>query len=449
MKQNLISAIEALAKEKEFDKEFFIEAIKDSIIGGIARTYKMKYESEDEVPITVEVNLDLGSIEIFVTKTVVEEIQIPFFEISSSDTGQFQNTQVGDEIVVRLAIEDLSRSIVGKIKQILVNKVRKKELLKLYKEFQQTKLNAVVTGTIQSVKDDHVIIDLGNVVGHIYRRDQIPGEKYRIGDKKKVFVYMVNFTKTDCEIRVSRSMPELVKGLFEMEVPEIQERMVEIVKIARYPGKRTKLAVLSSNKKIDPAGACIGVKGSRIKSIKAELGEEKIDVFKWTEDMETFLKEAFKPVEVISYRLFPDEKRVRIVVPGDHLGMVIGSAGNNIKLTSRLLGWHIDAISELELAKKLEEENEARSDRLQYFMSIPGVGEKIAVQLIELGYFSIEKLSQLTEEELLKIKGVGKKAAKNIFSFVKEEVKRIKAEAAAKAEESSESEPETDDEVSE
>ncbi|MDD3626242.1 MAG: transcription termination factor NusA [bacterium] len=460
MKQNLLNAIEELVREKEFDKEFFIQAIKDSIIAGIGKTYRKKPEEETDIPVSVEVNLDLGSIEIFVTKTVVEEVENKFFEISLVNAQKFQNVSIGDEIIVRMNLEDLSRSIVGKIKQVLITKIRKKEQLKLYKEFQKSKLNTVVTGTVQSVKDEHVIVDLGNVVGHLFRRDQIPGERYRIGDKKKVFVYQVNFTPSDCEIKISRSMPELVKALFEMEVPEIQERMVEIVKIARIPGKRTKIAVRSTNKKIDPAGACIGVKGSRIKSIKEELGEEKIDVFKWTEDVEIFLKEAFKPVEILSFRLFPEEKRVRIVVADDKLAMVIGTGGNNIKLTSRLLNWQIDAISESELAKTIEEENLARKERLQYFMSIPGVGEKTARELIELGYFSLDKLAKLTEEELLQIPGIGKKATKNILKFVKEELKNIEqqkkekaaaaaAAAAAKAEEAEEEIVEFEDSDSE
>ncbi|HDS09983.1 MAG TPA: transcription termination factor NusA [Firmicutes bacterium] len=431
MKQNLLGAIEELVREKEFDIDFLVQAIKDSIVSGIGKSYKKKSEEDTEIPVSVEVNVDLGSIEIFITKTVVEVVANRYFEISLDDAKKFQNVNLGDEIVVRVNLEELDRSIVLKIKQLLISKIRKKEQLKLYKEFQKSKLNTVVTGTVQSVKDEHVILDLGSVVGHLYRRDQIPGERYRIGDKKKVFVYQVNFTQSDCEIKISRSLPELVKALFEMEVPEIQERMVEIVKIARIPGKRTKIAVRSTNKKIDPAGACIGVKGSRIKSIKEELGEEKIDVFKWTEDVEIFLKESFKPVEILSFRLFPEEKRVRIVVADDKLAMVIGTGGNNIKLTSRLLNWQIDAISESELAKTIEEENLARKERLQYFMSIPGVGEKTARELIELGYYSLEKLSKLTEEDLLQIPGIGKKASKNILKFVKEELKNLEKQKEA------------------
>lgn len=445
MKLNLIKAIEELAKEKEFDKEFFVQAIQDSIISGIGKTYLKKYDSEEEVPVTVDVNLDTGTIDIYITKVVVEEVENSFFEIGVDDTENFQSAEVGDEIIVQMDLDKLSRNVVQKIKQILISKIRKKEQFKLYKEFQETKLNLVVTGTIQSVKDDRVILDLGNVVGVMYRRDQIPGEKYRIGDKKKVFVYQVNFTKSDCEIRVSRSMPELVRALFEMEVPEIQERMVEIVKIARMPGRRTKIAVLSSNRKIDPAGACIGVKGSRIKAIKAELGDEKIDVFKWTEDIETFLKESFKPVEILSFRLFPDEKRIRIVVPDDQLAMVIGTAGNNIKLTSRLLNWAIDAISESELAKTIEEENTREREKFEFILSIPGVGDKTAKALIELGFSTPEKLVNAPEEELLKIPGVGKKAVKNIYETAREELEKAAPAAESEINEEEIDDPDQDD----
>ena len=338
MNINLIKVLNEIEKEKGISKDILTEAIESALISA----YK-KYYGSSVNDIKIDINKDTGEIKVFTKKN-----------IKDSNGSEKENIKSGDDILVEVTPKEFGRIAAQTAKQVIVQKMREAERNVIYEKYVD-KERDIVTGIIQRIEHKNVIIDLGRTEALLLPNEQIRNEEYYRGERIKVYVVEVRKTSKGPRIFVSRTHPEFLKRLFELEVPEIYEGLVEIKYISREAGKRSKVAVYSKNEKIDPVGACIGDRGSRIKSIMFELKNEKIDIIRWNDDEKIFISNSLSPAKVLLINLFENEKRAIVVVPDQQLSLAIGKEGQNARLAARLTGWKIDIKSESQYKEKNEE----------------------------------------------------------------------------------------------
>lgn len=345
MASELLLALEQLEKERGIDKEIIIAAIEE----GIEKSYAGDIKNEN---VKVVVNRDDGSIEIFERKVVVEEVTDPKKEISLEEAREIDpEFEVGEEAEFDITSTDFKRTVAQQAKQIIIQKLREEERAMILDQFTD-KLNNIVSGTVQRVEhrdgDDKVVyLDMGKTEAVLPQKEQVPTETYKFGERLKAFVLDVKKTSKEPKIIVSRTHPALVKKLFELEVPEIADGTVEIMSLAREAGSRSKLAVYSENEDIEPVGACVGQKGTRVQVIVDELKGERIDVVKWSEDPAEFIGASLSPAKVVSVEILSEEeKAAEVIVPDAQLSLAIGKEGQNVRLAAKLTGWKIDIKSE-------------------------------------------------------------------------------------------------------
>ena len=338
--KEFLTALELVAKEKGIDKELIFEAIEASLVSACKKHFGTSQN------IKVDMNRETGEVKCFTQKTIVETVEDPQLEISL-DMARIANPNyvVGDIVDIEVTPKNFGRISAQTAKQVVVQKFREAEREILFNQYI-TKEREVVTAIVQRKERRNVIVQMGKIDAVLAANEQIPGEQYNFMDRVKVYVLEVKQTTKGPQIFVSRTHPELVKRLFEQEVPEVHDGTVEIKSIAREAGSRTKIAVWSNNPNVDAVGACVGMNGSRVNAIVDELGGEKIDVINWSEDPREFIAAALSPSKVLEVKLNEAEQSAKIVVPDHQLSLAIGKEGQNARLSAKLTGWRIDIKSE-------------------------------------------------------------------------------------------------------
>ncbi len=353
-------ALETLEKERGIKKEYLIEQIESALMVA----YKNNYKDSENAKIAIDKKT--GETHIYSVKEVVTAVENPVLQISKSEAVKInKKLKVGDTVDVEINPRNFGRIAAQTAKQVIIQKLREAERDIVFGEFNERK-GEIVSGIVQRADTGVVILDLGKLEGIMPAKEQIPTEKYKVNDKVKAYVLdVVRGNKGTPQVIVSRTAGDFVKKLFEFEIPEIYEGLIEVKSVSRDPGNRCKVAVHASNENIDPVGSCVGQKGVRIQNIINELNGEKIDVIEWDEDPAIFISSALLPAKVMAVDI-EDEKSARVIVPDDQLSLAIGKAGQNARLAARLTGWKIDIKSESqfrEMLMKMQEEQEGEQEK--------------------------------------------------------------------------------------
>jgi N utilization substance protein A len=415
-KGELLIALEQIEKDKKIKKEDILAVIENALVSA----YK-KHVGKN-VNVEAEVNLELGEMTASVVKVVVKDVINPLLEICVQDAKKLdQNAEIGSEVKISLDTQDFSRIAAQTAKQVIVQKIRESERDSLFDEMKE-KVGQIANGVIYRIANRNLIVDLGKTEAILPLSEQVFKEKFSSGEYIKAVIIKVEKSIKGSGVILSRTSIELVKRLFELEVPEIYEKIVEIVNVVREPGMRTKIAVLSHNPKVDPVGACVGVKGARVKPIIDELRGERIDLVSYSVDPAKYIANAMSPAKVVSVIIISEEeKKAEVLVTDDVLFLAIGKNGHNVRLAAKLTGWHIDVKSE---GQKKQENNERIEKQAEVFEKLEGLSEKIIEMLVKAGITNVEKLSLLTVDDLTTLPGIGPKTAEKIIEAAKNSIKK-------------------------
>lgn len=380
MNGELLSVLDYIEREKGIKREVLIEAVESALVSAARKVIPQKDED-----IVVTLDGKTGSIKVF------------------SGTKEITSAEFG-----RIAAQTA--------KQVIIQKIREAERNVIFEEFY-TRKGSIVTGTVHRFEKGSIIVDLGRTEGMLPKAELIPRERYKQGEMVKAYVVEVEKTPKGPQILLSRKNEGIVKKLFELEVPEISDGIVEIKAISREAGDRSKVAVVSKDEKIDSVGACVGMRGQRVKNIVRELQGEKIDIVRYSDDIKEYVKAALSPAEVIEVKLNNEAKKVEVLVDDEQLSLAIGKKGQNVRLASRLIGYEIDITSKTKPGKEREKEPKAA---VLPISELPGVGKKILEALSKAGIKEIDDLIKVKLEDLIKIKGIGKKTAEKMLSAANE-----------------------------
>ena len=355
MNKEFIQAIEDLEKEKHISKEILLEAIESALVSA----YKKNYGTSQNV--RVDINEETGDINVYMRMDVVadEEIEDELTQIPLSEAMEIDpRYEVGDVVEYQVTPRDFGRIAAQTAKQVVVQRIREAERGMIFDNFI-TRQGEILTGTVQRISNETLFVNVGNTEGILSPNEQVPGERYKVNDRLKVYIMDVRKTNKGPQVFLSRSHPGLVKRLFELEVPEIEDGTVEIKGIAREAGSRTKMAVYTEYENVDPVGACVGTRGNRVQAIVDELHGEKIDIITWSEDPEVLIANVLSPAKVEKV-IIPDEdeKSAIVIVPDYHLSLAIGKEGQNVRLAARVSGWKIDIKSHSQYEAMLEEDED-------------------------------------------------------------------------------------------
>lgn len=337
MNNQFINAIEQICEEKGIAKEVVLDTINQAL----AAAYKKDYGDKDQI-VRAELDTKSGNIKIFVTKDIVKDVENPHIQISLEDAQKIKKeAKVGETLEMQEDNKDFGRVAAQTAKQVIIQRIREAEREVVYEEFQD-KQGTILNCIVQRIETNNVYVDLGKSVGVMFPQEQIPNERYYTGQRLKVYVLRVDQTPKGPQIVVSRSHPDMVKRLFEMEVPEIAAGTVEIVGIAREAGSRTKIAVKSNDENVDPVGTFVGGRGTRVQAVMAGIGEEKIDIIPYSDDPKDYITNALSPTKVLQVKINEEEKKATVKVPDDQLSLAIGKQGQNVRLAAKLTGWNVD-----------------------------------------------------------------------------------------------------------
>lgn len=351
--KELVLALEDLEKEKGIKKEYLIESIEQALL----TAYKRNFDSAENVKVVVD--KVTGAAHLYAVKEVVEAAEEPNLQISLEQAKKIsKKLELGDSVDIEMVPKDFGRIAAQTAKQVIIQKLREAEREIVYTEFNDRK-GEIVSGLIQKADANIVVMDLGKLEGVMPTKEQIPTEKYKVNDKIRGYVLdVVKGTKGNPQVIVSRACPDFVRKLFEFEIPEIYEGLIEIKSVSREAGNRSKVAVYSKNENIDPVGSCVGQKGVRIQNIINELNGEKIDVIEWNPDPAIFISSALLPAQIMAVDIKEEEKFAQVIVPDDQLSLAIGKSGQNARLAARLTNWKIDIKSETQFRQMLSEMKE-------------------------------------------------------------------------------------------
>ena len=431
MQQDLNRVIEQVSKEKGIDKSILISALENAMISAAKKTFGHQRKIE------AQFNPEIGEVELFEAKTVVENVQDPAVEVTLADARENldPDAEMGDELLCKLDSSVFGRIAAQAAKQNIVQRVRDAEREIIYNEFKGRE-GQLVNGIVQRFEKRNIIVNLGRTDAILPEKEQVPRERYRQGDRIRAYIVSVEITSRGPQIVLSRTHPGMLTKLFEQEVPEIYEGIVEVKGAAREPGGRAKIAVVSNDPDVDPVGACVGMKGTRVQSVVQELRGEKIDIVHWIPDQAEYVCRALAPAKVSKIIIDDDEHSMEVIVPDDQLSLAIGKKGQNVRLASRLSGWRIDVRSEAEA------EEETRRAR-QSIGAIPGINDLVAELLHQAGFKTAEEVADSELEEILDIEGISKEKAEASHKAAKEHVaekRRMEQEARAAALEAAASE---------
>ena len=419
----LLQIADAVAREKAIDRQVVITAMEDAI----QKAAKSRYGSENEI--RAEVDPKTGEIRLARLLEVVEQVTMEATQIALEEARRRNPAaQVGDFIAEPLPPLDFGRVAAQNAKQVIVQKVREAERERQYDEYKD-RVGEIVNGIVKRVEFGNVTVDLGRAEAIVRRDETLPRENFRYGDRIRAYVYDVRREPRGPQIFMSRTHPEFMAKLFTQEVPEVYEGIVTIKSVARDPGSRAKIAVVSRDASIDPVGACVGMRGSRVQAVVNELQGEKIDIIQWSPDAATFIVNALAPAEVVKVVLDEDAERIEVVVPDQQLSLAIGRKGQNVRLASQLTGWDIDIMTE---ASESERRQAEFAERSQTFMEALDVDEVIAQLLASEGFSSVEEVALVEPSEIASIEGFDENTAAEIQTRAREHLEKIEAELDAK-----------------
>jgi len=416
---DMVEAMTLIAREKNIDFDAVVESLEASLLAAA----KKKYTNTDNISF----RFDRASNELFmiITKKVVDKVAEPDMEIVLAEAKEIDDTaEMGDELDIYLDYEaEFGRNAIASAKQIMVQKIRDVEHERIYEEFID-KVNTLVSGVVQQIDKGNVIVNLGRGEAILPIKEQIPREKFRQGDRVRAFILDVQQQPRGPQIILSRVSNDFLRALFAIEVPEIYERVIEIKAIAREPGERAKIAVYSSDDRIDPVGACVGIKGVRVQSIVREVNNERIDIVPYTSNPEVFVTRALAPAKVVHIDTFDIDQKMTVVVEDDKLSLAIGRNGQNARLASKLTGWKVNILSE----SQYNETKRKEAELLIPVAQVEGIGTKIRDRLIEADISSAQRLAASSVESLTRIEGVGQKTAETLIEHARVLVEQAEAE---------------------
>src|SRR5688500_988724 len=422
----LLQIAEAVAREKSIEKGIVIAAMEDAI----QKAARSRYGSETEV--RAEINPKTGEMRLQRLMLVVDQVENDSTQISVDDAKKRNPAaQAGDYIAEALPPLEYGRIAAQSAKQVIVQKVREAERDRQYQEYKD-RIGDIVNGIVKRVEYGNVVVDLGRGEAIIRRDEMLPREVFRNGDRVRAFVFDVRRETRGPQIFLSRTHPQFMAKLFAQEVPEIYDGIVEIKAVARDPGSRAKIGVISRDSSVDPVGACVGMRGSRVQAVVNELQGEKIDIIPWSPDIATFVVNALAPAEVAKVVLDEDRERIEVVVPDSQLSLAIGRRGQNVRLASQLTGWDIDILTEQEESERRQADFE---NSTRVFMEALNVDEVVGQLLASEGFSSVEELALVDIRDLAGIEGVDEDTANELQSRAREYLDQIEAEIEARRKE--------------
>src|SRR5580700_8687874 len=422
-KLELLQIADAVAREKSIDRSIVIAAMEDAI----AKAARARYGSETDVH--AEIDAKKGELRLSRHMLVVEQVENSSNQISLVDAQRANpGAQVGDTIADTLPPLEYGRIAAQSAKQVIVQKVREAERDRQYQEFKD-RIGDIVNGIVKRVEYGSVIVDLGRGEAIIRRDEMLPREVFRNGDRVRAYIFDVRRETRGPQIFLSRTHPQFMAKLFAQEVPEIYDGIVEIKAVARDPGSRAKIGVISRDSSVDPVGACVGMRGSRVQAVVNELQGEKIDIIPWSMDIATFVVNALAPAEVAKVVLDEERERIEVVVPDEQLSLAIGRRGQNVRLASQLTGWDIDILTEQEESERRQAEFE---NRTRMFIDSLNVDEVIGQLLASEGFTSVEELALVDAKEVAGIEGFDEDTAAELQTRAREYLAKIEAELDAK-----------------
>src|ERR1700720_4047569 len=425
----LYQQIEMLSREKHIEPEVVVSAIEDAMVVAARKYYKT---DED---LRAKFNQETGQVDVFSVHIVVEQVTDSNKEVSLTDAKKKNpEVEVGSEIILAKPTDVLGRIAAQTAKQVILQKVREAERDTIFNEYH-TRVGELVTVIVKRAEGPDLIVDMGRTEARLPKPEQSKLKPYNIGERLRVVIKMVDPAAKGPQVIVSRADASLVQRLFEMEVPEIYDGTVQIRFAAREAGERTKVAVASRDKDVDPVGACVGMKGMRVQSIIRELRGEKIDIIPYNEETVAFAQKALSPAKVTRVQVIdPEEKRLEVIVEDTQLSLAIGKKEQNVRLASKLIGWNIDIKSEEEKRREIEAQMAALTAPGTSLSELTGVGPKTIEKLEAAGITSIEKLADMTPEQLVEIPGIGEKMVEKIHQSVAAYFEPLEAQATAPAE---------------
>ncbi len=411
----LVQIANAVAQEKSIDKTIVLAAIEEAI----QKAARMRYGSE--LDIRAKLDPVTGEMDLMRVVTVVEEVENDATE-TNLVTAQldYPDATIGFEIKTPLPPIEFGRVQSQMAKQVIVQKVREAERARQYEEYKD-RIGEIVNGIVKRVEYGHIIVDLGRAEAVIRREQALPRENVKGGDRIRAYILDVRQEPRGSQIFLSRAHPQFMAQLFAQEVPEVYEGIIQIVSVARDPGSRAKIAVYSNDSSIDPVGACVGMRGSRVQAVVNELQGERIDIIPWTEDAATFIVNALQPAEVAKVVIDEDDNRIEVVVPDDQLSLAIGRRGQNVRLASQLSGWAIDILTEEQESERRQKEFQERSE---LFMTALDVDEMIAQLLVAEGFETLEEVGYVAPEEVSSIEGFDEETAQELQTRAQEYLQR-------------------------
>jgi transcription termination/antitermination protein NusA len=408
--------VDQVSRDRGIDREILIQALEEALKSAARKKYG------NQIDIEVQYNDETGEIEVFQFKEVVENITDLEVEITLKEGLKLDpECEIGDSIGTKMDTAAFGRIAAQSAKQVIIQKMKDAEKDAVYSSFIGRK-GEIINGICQRIDRGDIIVNLGHTEGILPVREQVPKESYRRGDRIRALILDVLHDARGPQIILSRTHPEFLVNLFKTEVPEISEGIVKIMGAAREPGSRSKFAVASSDPDIDPVGACVGMKGSRVQNVVQELRGEKIDIIPWHTDAARFVCNALAPAEISRVVIDEADKSMEVIVPDEFLSVAIGKRGQNVRLASKLTGWHLDVKSETRY-------NEAMKSGYDSLVELPGVGISLADALYEQGLYSAEELGSATKEDLAQVRGVSEDKAEALILLAQEAVERTGEEA--------------------
>ena len=428
-KQELLRIVDSVANEKSIDKELILNSMETAI----QRAAHSKFGFENAIE--AKIDREDGSIKIHKVLEVVEKVEDPVKEITLEDAAKLskknKDLKIGDKIYEELPQIDFGRIAAQSAKQVISFRVKEAEKNRQYEDFIE-KQGQILSGIIKRMEYGNVIMDLGKAEGVIKKDELIPREILKTGDRVKAYCYEVKKELKGHQIFLSRAHPQFLAKLFFQEVPEIYEGVIEIKSVARDPGSRAKICVHSKDNSIDPVGACVGMRGSRVQTIVNELHGEKIDIIKWTEDLPTLISESLSPAEIQKVLIDQGNKRIDVILTEENLSKAIGRRGQNVRLASKLTNFEIDILTDKEDSERRQAEFK---DKTEILIKNLEVDETLGQLLVSEGYQSIEEISQANPEDISKIEGVDESTAQELINRSKENLIKEKEEVAKKLKE--------------
>ncbi|MEA2993714.1 MAG: transcription termination/antitermination protein NusA [Alphaproteobacteria bacterium] len=422
----LLQIADAVAREKSIDRGIVIAAMEDAI----QKAARSRYGSETEV--RAEINPKTGEMRLSRLMLVADQVENDSIHISLEEAKRRNPAaQVGDYIAEALPPLEYGRIAAQSAKQVIVQKVREAERDRQYQEYKD-RIGDIVNGIVKRVEYGNVVVDLGRGEAIVRRDEMLPREVFRNGDRIRAYIYDVRREPRGPQIFLSRTHPQFMAKLFAQEVPEIYDGIVEVKAVARDPGSRAKIAVVSRDSSVDPVGACVGMRGSRVQAVVNELQGEKIDIIPWSPDIATFVVNALAPAEVAKVVLDEDRERIEVVVPDAQLSLAIGRRGQNVRLASQLTGWDIDILTEQEESEHRQAEFE---NRTRIFMDALNVDEVVGQLLASEGFTSVEELALIDEKEISGIEGFDEDTARELQTRARDYLSQQEAELDAKRQE--------------